>query len=548
MSVDNLHSKIKYNQVVLLILDGWGLSPSWGGNAISMNNPKNINSYWREYPKTTLKAFEIIAGSHGKVGNSEIGHASIGCGRIVQQDIVEIDKAIQDESFMKNQSLLNLINDVVINKTTLHLVGMLSDGAVHSHIDHIFALLKTAKDQNVKNVSIHIITDGRDSEKMSALTFITKLETKITELGFNQPGSSQIAQISTIIGRYYAMDRDNVFDRTSIAYELQVLGNGTIVNSVRDAITTSYKEGIESDEFIQPFVIGNNASVVKENDSIIFYNFRSDRMRQLVRYYCDKNYLKEFIFFRKYPLLNVKCFSLTNYHLPKSVNVDVIFDSSIIDNSLASVLDNNGLSQLHVAESEKFAHVTYFLNGGRLEPFKNEKRVIIPSIKTMNNTQFPQMRTREIANAIINGINKGYDFIVANFAAVDMMGHTGDINAASEAIRITDEEVKKVVEHGLSKNCLIIITSDHGNAEQMISIKKEDRESKHTLSPVPFILIDRNNRKNLIQSALTPVNGILENIVHSKYTLADIAPTILDVFEINKPDDMTGQSLIKKLL
>ncbi|EKD56664.1 MAG: hypothetical protein ACD_58C00122G0001 [uncultured bacterium] len=550
MAVDTLYKKTKYKPIVLLIIDGWGLSPSWGGNAITMSNPKNMNELWRDYPKTILKAFEAVEGGHGKVGNSEIGHASIGCGRMVDQDITEIDQAIKNRNFYSNSNLLEISEYVKSKSSTLHLIGLLSEGAVHSHIDHLFALLEFAKIQKIKNVAVHVITDGRDVNKNSALTYITKLESKITELGFNSPTSDQSVKIVSIIGRYYALDRDENLNRTSVAYELQVKGNGTKVNSPREAITTSYKNGIDSDENIPPFIIdqGNGVTTIKDNDAVIFYNFRADRARQLTRFYTDKNYLKKYFFFRKYPLPKIMFATLASYKLDKNIPIKTIFASSKIESSLARILADHNLTQLHIAESEKYAHISYFFNGGVENIFRGEKRMIISSLKNKDYALNPQMKTKEISSEVIKAIQeKKYDFIVANIASVDMVGHTGNIEAVSAAVQIVDQEISKIVKATLTKGAILMITADHGNAEQMITTTVVDRETRHTLSPVPFILITPNNKKDLIKSALTPTRGYLEQVLRNKNTLADVAPTVLELLEIAKPQDMTGKSLLNEL-
>lgn len=562
--MQDIRKKIINNQVVLLILDGWGLSPGWGGNAITMGNPRNMNELWRDYPKTILKAFEAIEGGHGKVGNSEIGHASIGCGRMVDQDITEIDQAIKNKSFFTNPNLLEVANylktphDLARDRQssapnsqlpTLHLIGLLSEGAVHSHIDHLFALLEFAKLQKIKNVAIHVITDGRDVNKNSALTYITKLENKITELGFNSPILGQTAKIVSIIGRYYALDRDNNINKTSLAYELQVFGRGTIVKTPREAITLSYKNGIDNDENIPAFLIANNGqtTTIKDNDAVIFYNFRADRARQLTRFYSDKNYLKKYLFFRRYPILKIMFATLASYKLD-NLPINVIFKSSIIESSLTHIISDHNLSQLHIAESEKYAHVSYFFNGGLEKIFRGENRIIIPSLKNKDYSLVPQMKTREISAEIIKAIReKKYNFIIANIASVDMVGHSGNIEAVSNAVQIVDEEIGKIVSTILSYGATLIITADHGNAEQMITTTVVDRETRHTLSPVPFILVAPNNKKNLIKSALTPTRGYLEQVLRNKHTLADIAPTVLELMGIPKPQDMTGKSLLNEL-
>lgn len=549
--INDLAKTIKYKPIILLILDGWGVSTSWGGNAISLNSPPTMNELWRNYPKTFLKAFELIAGKHGKVGNSEIGHASLGCGRMVDQDIVEIDRAIENNSFYNNPNLLKISQYLKDKKSTLHLIGLVSDGAVHSHIDHLFALLEFVKRNNVSNTAIHIITDGRDSNPMSALTFITKLEEKIRDLGFNSNNSKAKVRIASVIGRYWAMDRDGNTNLTEKAYKLQVYGEGQQVKSIRSAITESYQQGVNNDQYIPPHIIlnkDNTKMTIKNNDAVLFFNFRSDRARQLTRLYVDKNYLKKWIFFRKYPLLNIYFSTITFYHLNKNLPINIIYNSGIIENSLAKIISNHGLKQLHLAESERYAHISYFFNGGNETLLPGEKRIIIPSKKIKNNYLNPEMSAAEITKIIISEIkNKSFDFIVANYANVDAVGHLGDLQLATKAVQSVDDQLKKILAISLKYQTAVIITADHGNAEQMVSIQNEDKETKHTLSPVPFILVTPNNKKDLMKSALSPTRGYLENILKNQHTLADVAPTVLDLLGITKPSDMTGKSLLKEL-
>ncbi len=537
--IDNI--KKTYKPVVLLILDGWGLSPAWGGNAISVGNPVNFNSFWREYPHQVLQALgKIVDTQSGKVSSSEVGHASIGTGRLVLEDLTEINKSIRDGSFFNNIVLSSLMDKIKEKNNSLHLIGLLSDGGVHSHIDHVFALLDMAKKHNLNQVYIHVITDGLDTDPHSALGYLYELERKIKEIG--------IGAIASVCGRAYAMDRNNNWEKVAKAYEAQVLGKGYQVLSARSAISEGYKLGF-TDSLIPPAVVmENNKPVgnVRENDGVVFFNFRADRMKELARAYSDKNCFKS-LFVRRYKLLPLEIASFTSYHLNK-LPIKVVFPASVIKSSLAEIISTHGLRQMHIAETEKYAHVSYFFNGGVENPFPKEDRIFIPSIKVRSYDEKPEMAIENLTNEIINQINsKKYDFIVTNIPNVDMVAHTGNILATQRATELVDKTLKKVYDEIMKKDAALIITADHGNAEQMSMLGRKFGERHHTLNPVPFILVTSDNRKNLISSALNKNESILPEIISSPYTLADVAPTILDILGISKPVEMTGQSLINKL-
>lgn len=531
----------KYKPIVLLILDGWGLSPSWGGNAISMNNPPTMNKLWREYPHKVLQAFRAVAGETGKVGNSEIGHISLGSGKVIRQDLDEITLKIRDKSFFKNAVLDNLYNSVLASSSNLHLIGLLSDGNVHSSIEHLFALLDLAKEKRFKtNVFIHVITDGRDVEVTSALHYLDLLEKKIAQIG--------LGKIASVCGRYYAMDRDNHWDQIELAYRAQVFGQGKKIGSAKAAVSEAYRRGV-TDEYIPPYVITENnnpVGLINDGDGVVFFNSRPDRARQLTRAYVDRKVFKSF-FRRAIPFKKIKFVTLTSYRLEENLPLEVAFPTEVLSFVLARILSSHGLSQLHLAESEKYGHVTYFFNGGREEPFPAEERVILPSPKVVNYQNTPAMRTPDLAKIIVSAIEKKkHDFIVANFANVDMVGHTGNILAASQAILSVDEAVKNIVEAVIKNNAALMITADHGNAEQMVTVTTGDPETIHTLNPVPFIYVTSDNHKNLIRAA-GGTEEILSEIVRSENTLADVAPTILELFGISVPIEMTGKSLLGQM-
>lgn len=538
--LDTVSGAIKNKTVLLLILDGWGISPSWSGNAISFSDPKNFNTYWRNYPHTILQAFQGIADESGNVGNSEIGHASIGAGRIVRQDITEINEAIKRGYFFQNPMLVDVCRHVKKFKSRLHLVGLLSNGGIHSHMDHLLALLRLAKLEKVDEVCLHIITDGIDAPDRSAIYFVQKLQDYMNQLG--------VGKIVNIIGRFYAMDKSGNSNRMDKAYYLQTQAKGQVFNNAVDALKYYYAQGI-FDAYIPPTVITNSAKgiYIEDYDGIIFYNFRADRIQSLARAYTDKNYSKSLIG-RKYKTIkDLEAVSLTSYMLPTSTTMKVAFPVSVINDNLGALISRAGLSQLRVAESEKAAHVTYFFNGGALEPYEKEQRVIVSSPNVASYDMKPEMSTEKIADVIIKAIKSNqFQFIVANIANIDMVAHTGNILATSEAIRFTDKMLKKIID--ANKNNITIITADHGNAEQIIPYKtSSNRETLHTVNPVPFIVIKNQKEKDLIQEALSSSHAQIQDILTSPYNLADVAPTILELLNIAKPASMTGQSLLNKI-
>lgn len=535
-TVSGMNSK----SIVLLILDGWGMSPSWSGNAISFSDPKNFNTFWRTYPHTVLQAFKGIADESGNVGNSEIGHASIGAGRIVKQDLTEINEAIKRGYFFQNPVLTDAYRHVKKFKSNLHIIGLLSNGGIHSHMDHLLALLRFAKLEKVNNVYLHIITDGIDSPDRSGIYFIQKLQEYIDQLG--------LGKIVSIIGRFYAMDKSGNNNRIDKAYYLQTEGKGQIFTNPLEAMKYYYSQGI-SDAYIPPTVITDNKvnRSINDYDGVIFYNFRADRIQLLARAYTDNTYSKT-LFGRKYKTIkDLMCVSLTSYMLPDSSTMKVAFPVSVINDNLSALVSRAGLSQLHVAESEKAAHVTYFFNGGMVEPYKKEQRIIVPSPNVATYDMKPEMSTEKIVEVVIKAIkSKQFQFIVANIANIDMVAHTGNILATSEAVRFTDKMLKKIVD--ANHDNITIITADHGNAEQIIPYKtSSNRETLHTINPVPFIVIDKKKEKNLIQGALSPAKVQMYDVLSSSSNLSDVAPTILELFNIAKPTTMTGQSLLDKI-
>lgn len=529
----------KSGPTILLILDGWGLSPSWGGNALAMNNPKNIDLLWRSYPHCVLQALSAI--SHGEVvGDSHLGHTMIGAGRVVESNMGRVNKAIENRYFYKNESLLGAINWAKRNNSNLHLLGLISEGGVHSHLDHLLALLNLCQREGFKRVYVDAITDGTDSGPTDALRYIEKLQTRFSELG--------LGTFSSVGGRHYAMDRDEDWEKIRKYYQILTEGSKVLAPSIEKAITENYRKG-SNDEYIEPISVAQASGekiIIKNNDAVIFFNFREDRSKELTQLFLDQSFRKTF--WRPKKLTDLYFATFVSY-APK-LPAKVAFPEKIYPNTLSEVLSKANFKQLKIAESQKQAHVTSFFNGGEEEAWPGEERKIISSPRVVSFDLAPKMSAEAVAEVTIRGIKSNkYDFIVTNFANVDMVAHTGNIIATGLAIQEVDQQVAKIVEAGLRAYGNIIITADHGNAEQMIELKKNlvEEENSHTMNPVPFILITVRGQKNLIQSSLIHQSNALAKIIASKQTLADVAPTILEILKLPKPKEMTGRSLLNLL-
>ena len=502
--------------LILIILDGWGIKKQIDNNAIALADTPNMDDYQRIYPFTTLGASGLDVGlPEGQMGNSEVGHINIGAGRIVPQEFLIIDKSIENKSFFENRVLVKAIERVKDKPKKLHLMGLIGPGGVHSHSRHLYALLEMAKSNGLKKnqVIIHCFLDGRDTPQKSAKPYIKKLEEKIKEL--------DSGKIATVIGRYYAMDRDNRWDRTEKAYRAMVYGKGRKAKTAEKAVEIAYQKG-ETDEFVFPTVIKNEEDTdftVDDGDSIIVFNFRPDRVRQITRAFTEKNFNK----FKRKKLKNIYFVCMTQYD--KKFRLPVAFKPIIPKNTLGEVLSKNNLKQLRIAETEKYAHVTYFFNGGREKPFKNEDRLLIPSPKIATYDLKPEMSAFNVTDEVIKQIKSDkYDVIILNYANPDMVGHTGKLEAAIKACETVDKCTGKVVDTILSKEGIALITGDHGNAEEMLD-QNGKPHTFHTINPVPFIITDENiNIKN-------------------KGRLADIAPTILKILGISRPSEMSGNVL-----
>ncbi|WP_202820039.1 2,3-bisphosphoglycerate-independent phosphoglycerate mutase [Calderihabitans maritimus] len=507
---------------MLVILDGWGLREATGGNAIAQAHLPNYRYLKKEYPFTTLKASgEYVGLPAGQMGNSEVGHLNIGAGRVVYQELTRISRAIEDGTFFRNQVLLQAVEHAKRNKRALHLMGLLSDGGVHSHIRHLFALLDLARQHRLEQVFIHAFLDGRDVPPANAKEYFLALNEKLQETG--------LGSVATVMGRYYAMDRDKRWDRTEKAYRAMVAGEGLKAAMPLDALEAAYNRG-ETDEFVTPTVIvrenGNPVATVKPGDAVIFYNFRADRARQLTRAFVEKDFTA---FDRPGGYLGVHFVCMTQYDV--EIPAPVAFPPQNLINTLGEVLAKEGKRQLRIAETEKYAHVTFFFNGGVEEPNPGEDRILIPSPKVPTYNLKPEMSAYEVTETVLEKIRTGeYDVIILNFANPDMVGHTGIMEAAVKAVEAVDECIGRIWKAVRERDGILIITADHGNAEQMVDPETGESHTAHTDNPVPFILVsDEYKHARLKEGALK-----------------DIAPTLLQLLNISKPSEMTGESLLQE--
>ena len=507
---------------VLLILDGYGLNDKVEGNAIAMAKTPVMDRLMKEYPFVKGNASGMAVGlPEGQMGNSEVGHLNMGAGRIVYQELTRITKAIEDGDFFTNEAFVKAVANCKENGSDLHLLGLLSDGGVHSHIEHLYGLLELAKREGVTNVYVHAFLDGRDTAPASGKGFLEQLQAKMDEIG--------VGKIATISGRYYAMDRDNRWERVEKAYNAIVFGEGKKVTNAMEAITASYAEEV-FDEFVIPTVVEENGTAVatvKENDSVIFFNFRPDRARELTRAFCDDAFTG---FERKQGYFKTNYVTFTEYD-PTIPNHVVAFHKVEIKNTFGEFLAKNGKTQLRLAETEKYAHVTFFFNGGVEEPNEGEERQLVKSPAVATYDLQPEMSALAVDDHLVDAIKgQKYDVIICNFANPDMVGHTGVQDAAIKAIETVDECIGKAVEALLEVDGQMFICADHGNAEQLIDEVTGAPFTAHTTNPVPFILVNADKAYTLRE------NGCL----------ADIAPTLIELMGMEQPEDMTGKSLLVK--
>ena len=513
--------KMNTRPVCLLIMDGYGLNENKEGNAVIMSGSPNVNGYIKNYPSATLGASGMDVGlPDGQMGNSEVGHLNIGAGRIVYQELTRITKEIRDGEFFANPELNFAIDSALKNGKKLHTYGLLSDGGVHSHNTHLYALLELCKRKGLKEVYVHCFLDGRDVSPTSGADFVKELYAKTEEIG--------CGKVASVCGRYYAMDRDNRWDRVEKAYDMLTVGNGVQAECGVQAIKDSYAAGV-TDEFVLPTNVCENGKaigLVEEGDSIVFFNFRPDRAREITRAFSEPEFEG---FVRKTGFLNPAYVCFTRYDA-SFTNVRIAFKPQSLNNTLGEYLAKKGYTQLRIAETEKYAHVTFFFNGGVEAPNENEQRDLIPSPKVATYDLQPEMSAPEVTEKVLEEIaSDKFDVIILNFANCDMVGHTGVIDAAVKAVSTVDDCMKKVVDAVLAKGGSCLITADHGNADRMLA---DDGSpfTAHTTNPVPIVLVSENPK--------------FRNVKLSSGILADIAPTLLTVMGEEIPAEMTGKSLI----
>ena len=505
--------------IMLMILDGFGINEKSDGNAVKQANTPNIDKLMKKYPTTKIYTSGLKVGlPDGQMGNSEVGHTNIGAGRIVYQELTKITKSIEDGDFFAIPEFIEAIENCKKYNSKLHILGLVSDGGVHSHIRHLYGLLEMAKRRDFENVYVHCFLDGRDTPPASAEGYITDLEEKMKEKG--------IGKIASISGRYYAMDRDKRWERVKKCYDALVKGEGNKSASATIAIENSYQKEV-FDEFVEPTVICNGETpiaTIGEHDSVVFFNFRPDRAREITRAIVDPKFDG---FETKKMETYFVCFTNYDETLP---NVKIAFKKEPLVNTFGEVVSKSGLKQLRIAETEKYAHVTFFFNGGEEKQYPGEDRILVPSPKVATYDLQPEMSAREVTEKVVEAINLDkYNAIILNYANPDMVGHTGSLPAAIKAVETIDECVGKVVEAMLAHDGTMLITADHGNCEQMIDYKTGDPHTAHTTNPVPLILVTKN-----------------EDLKIKEGKLADLAPTMLDILGIEKPEEMTGESILVK--
>jgi 2,3-bisphosphoglycerate-independent phosphoglycerate mutase len=502
-------------KVILMILDGWGKSPDPKVSAIDNANTPFIDSLYTKFPNSSLRTDGLNVGlPEGQMGNSEVGHMNLGAGRIVYQDLVKINLAVKNKTLAKEQVLVDAFNYAKTKNKNVHFLGLVSDGGVHSHINHLFGLLDTAEDFGLKNTFIHAFTDGRDVDPKSGYGFITELENHI---------ENTHAKLATITGRYYAMDRDKRWERVKLAYDALVNGIGDYSKDASKSIQESYEDDV-TDEFIKPIIMVDNnnlpVTTIKEDDVVIFFNFRTDRGRQLTQVLSQDNFHEQ-----NMHKLNLYYVTITNYD-ETFKNINTVFKKDNLKDTLGEVLETHNKTQIRIAETEKYPHVTFFFSGGREEPFIGETRILRNSPKVATYDLKPEMSAFELTDALIPELQKGnVDFICLNFANGDMVGHTGVMEAAIKACEAVDECVKNIVTNALEYNYTTIIIADHGNCETMVN-PDGTPNTAHTTNPVPIILVDKD------------LKDISDGI------LSDLAPTILELIGIEKPEAMTQNSLL----
>ncbi len=517
--------------VILTVLDGWGISPLTQGNAIALAHKPVMDTIQAHYPSISLQASGIAVGlPWGEMGNSETGHLTMGAGFVVYQNLPRISLSIQNGSFFKVPAFLNAAQHVRINHSRLHIVGILSGGGIHGHVDHITGLLEFAQQQGISEVLVHAITDGRDTPADVALQIVTEFEQRAREIG--------VGKIATVGGRFYGMDRNENWDRTKLYYDAMVTGEAPRASSATTAIEASYANKIYDEQILPVIITENGVDLprIQTGDAVIFANFRPDRARQLTKAIALPHFAK----FERKKSAQVAFVTMTEYeeHLP----VQIAFQTQLVEHPLASVISRAGLKQIHIAETEKYAHVTYFLDGGVETPFPNEDFILVPSANVASYEERPEMSCKEITDKVIDAIaSENYDFIVVNYANADMVGHTGNLEAATKAIEAFDNQFGRLLFTVLEQDAVLIITGDHGNAEAMIDPESGKIDKEHSTNPVPFIVIHKGLQ---ISGSEKDVISRMTRQLNPQGSLTDVAPTILDIMGLEKPAQMTGKSLL----
>ncbi len=516
--------------VVLLIFDGWGVAPPSRSNALSMASIPFFTSLTKNYQTFTLQAAgEAVGLPFGEKGNSEVGHLNLGAGKIMYQDLPRINKSLSDGSFFSNHTLIEACTRVNTNASTLHIIAIVSNGAVHGSLDHLMAMLELAHTQGVPSLLVHVILDGRDTPFNSGKGFVSQVETKLSELG--------VGRIASVSGRFYAMDRDNHWERIAKAYSAIAEGVSDVhYSSSAEAIDASYANKVYDEEFVPTLIIpqGGTPHAITSKDAVVFLNYRADRAREITHAFIDPvidtfpraRYIEDLFF-------------VTMAEYESKLHVKVAFPPELVEYPLARIISEANLTQLHVAETEKYAHVTYFFNGGNENAYTGETRVIIPSKSVASYASAPEMSAHEVRGEVVKALHSStYDFIVANFANPDMVAHTGDMNATRIGLELCDTLLKEITELTLSMGGVMCMTADHGNCEEMLNLDTGEIDKEHSDLPVPFIIAGENYKitppKQDMELSSAPASGVL----------ADVAPTILAIMELPKPSDMTGMSLV----
>jgi len=526
----------KRQPAVLLVIDGFGVAAPSRGNAIAMAKTPNLDRYMTEYPTMTLQAAGDAVGlPWGEMGNSEVGHLSIGAGKVIYQDLPRITRSIVDGSYFTNPAFTQAIDSTIQHQAKVHIVGMFSSSGVHSFDEHAFALLDLCQRKGVKEVFIHAILDGRDSPYNSGIEFMTRLEQKMSDLG--------IGTLATISGRYYAMDRDNRWERTQLAYEAMVHGKGPTATQSVDVIQASYEAGVYDEQFVPTVMLkdGKPVTTVSGHDAVIFFNFRNDRARQLTKAFVLPGFEK---FPRPEYLRDLSFVTMTEYE--KDLPVAIAFPPEVVTDPMAKVYSDAGLKQLHAAETEKYAHVTFFFNGGVETAFTGEDRILVPSPSVSSYDQKPEMSARQITERVVQALNTGqYSLVVVNLANPDMIGHTGNMPATIKAVEVIDDCIGQIVEATLSLGGFAVISADHGNAESKIDPQTGEVSKEHSANPVPLLVIAQDLPATYLQRYHSPMRDL--STLTPVGVLADIAPTILTLAGLPVPTSMTGHDIFHNL-